>query len=85
MPLEERIDSFTKEYPALGIVAKNIDLFSWHSRLTGSCELGRRKFAREHNIDVEHGSMTIDEFIKLTEDSYGGDAILKLKERYKYN
>ena len=80
---DERIGKFVAEYPKKDVVAKNVDLFAWHNRLTGSCEMGRRAFASEHNIDVENGSMTVAEFIKLTENSYGGEIIRELKERYK--
>ncbi len=83
LPEGERIDKFVAEYPDKNIVAKNADLFAWHNRLTGSCEMGRRAFAKEHDIDVENGSMTVDNFIKLTINSYGGKTIKKLKERYK--
>lgn len=83
LPEGERIDKFVAEYPDKNIVAKNADLFAWHNRLTGSCEMGRRAFAKEHDIDVENGSMTVDNFIKLTINSYGGEIIKKLKERYK--
>ena len=83
LPEGERIDKFVAEYPDKNIVAKNADLFAWHNRLTGSCEMGRRAFAKEHDIDVENGSMTVDNFIKLTINSYGGGTIEKLKERYK--
>ena len=83
LPKGERIDKFVAEYPDKDIVAKNADLFAWHNRLTGSCEMGRRAFAKEHDIDVGNGSMTVDNFIKLTINSYGGETIEKLKERYK--
>ena len=83
LPECERIDKFVAEYPDKNIVAKNTDLFAWHNRLTGSCEMGRRTFAKEHDIDVENGLMTVEEFIKLTINYYGGKTIEKLKERYK--
>lgn len=61
----------------------NTDLYEWHHRLTGSCELGRRQFAKDKGIDIEHGSMTVTEFIELTENAYGGEVIRHLKERLK--
>lgn len=48
--------------------------------LTGSCEMGRQSFARDHEIDIEHDMMTPEEFIDLTKDAYGGSIIRKLKE-----
>ena len=44
--------------------------------------MGRRQFARDHEIDVEHGSMTPEDFIRLTESAYGGSTIRKLKPLY---
>ncbi|MCR5588036.1 MAG: hypothetical protein K6F72_00285, partial [Bacteroidales bacterium] len=64
-------------------VAANADLFVAHHTLTGSCLMGRKQFARDHGIDVEHGSMTVGEFIELTSNDYGKDAIRQLKEAYK--
>lgn len=80
MSEDERIDAFidahgeNRAYP-------NTDLYEWHHRLTGSCELGRRQFAKDKGIDIEHGSMTVTEFIELTENAYGGEVIRRLKER----
>ena len=82
-PLSERIADFLAKYPTLDTVAANADLFVAHHILTGSCLMGRKQFAQEHDIDVEHGSMTIREFIELTSNAYGKEAILRLKESYK--
>lgn len=46
-----------------------------------SCLMGREQFAREHEVDLE-ASMTVREFIKLTENAYGGSTIRKLKKFY---
>ena len=80
MPDEERIAAFLREtedgkaYPAQYF-------YDWHHRLTGSCDMGRRQFARDHGIDVEHAAMTLQEFLALTKNAYGGDVIRKvLKE-----
>ena len=81
MPLEERLAAFRKEHEP-GRIYQNRDFFSWHHRITGSCEMGRRQFAREHGIDVEDGTMTPEEFIRLTENAYRGDLIRALKQFY---
>lgn len=66
--IEERIAAFIeahekdKTYP-------NTDFFEWHNKLTGSCQMGRETFARNHGIDM-NGSMTVIEFIELTENAY---------------
>ena len=77
MPEEERIAAFLaetedeKRYPAQ-------HFYDWHHRLTGSCDMGRRAFAREHGIDVAGGTMTLREFLELTKDAYGGDVIRRV-------
>lgn len=81
MPEEDRIAAFVKEHKA-GVKYPVSDLYDWHHRLTGSCEMGRKQFARDHNIDLEHDKMTVEEFIKLTENAYGGETIKKLREAY---
>lgn len=81
MPEAERLAAFVQAH-APGKPYPNTDYFSWHHRLTGSCEMGRRQFASVHGIDVEHGSMTPEAFIRLTEHSYGGSTIAKLRDSY---
>ena len=81
MPEEERLAAFAKAH-TLGKTYPNTDFFAWHHRLTGSCEMGRRQFARDHGIDVERGSMTPEDFIRLTESAYGGSTIRKLRALY---
>lgn len=77
---EERISEFVKSHKD-NIKYSNQDLFDWHGRLTGSCLAGRNAFVKDHCIDLE-GESTVEEFIKLTENSYGGNIIKKLKEFY---
>jgi hypothetical protein len=45
--------------------------------------MGRKSFAAQHDIDIENGTMTVGEFIKLTINAYGGDAIKQLKQQYE--
>ena len=81
MPLEKRIERFVaehdkdKKYPTK-------DLFDWHNILTGSCRAGREAFCRDKGIDIESGEYSVLEFIKITENSYGGENIKKLKPYY---
>lgn len=58
------------------------ELYDLHNFLTGSCDMGRMQFAKDHNIDLD-GEMTMDEFIDLTEEAYGGDVIKQLKEEWE--
>ena len=82
-PVEERIADFIKQYPSLDSVAEHSDLYRWHNTLTGSCTFGRDTFARDHNLDKDNGTMTIQEFINLTRNAYGGNIIKQLEETYK--
>ena len=80
MPEDERIDAFLREtdrektYPTQYF-------YDWHHRLTGSCDMGRKQFALDHGVDLEHGMMTLTEFLELTKDAYGGDVIRKVIDR----
>lgn len=80
MPEEERIGAFLAETEC-GKKYPNQHFYAWHHRLTGSCNMGRKAFAKNHGIDVENGTMTLEEFLELTENSYGGDVIRHVKER----
>ncbi|MBR1725318.1 MAG: hypothetical protein IJ724_01485, partial [Muribaculaceae bacterium] len=78
LPVKERIRMFNEQFPDRGKPVAVKTLYDWHGILTGSCRMGRNEFAREHGIDIEHDSMSVNDFIKLTADSYGGDIIKKL-------
>lgn len=81
MPIEERIKAFREKFKS-GISYYPIKAFyEWHNTLTGSCEMGRNQFAKEHNVDL-NSKMTVKEFILLTENAYGGDIIKMLKPYY---
>ena len=79
MPEEERIEAFRKEHQA-GVKYPCRDLYDWHHRLTGSCEMGRKQFAADRGIDVDRDELTVEEFIALTRNAYGGEVIRKLEE-----
>ena len=80
MPEDERIDAFLREtdrkkpYPAQYF-------YDWHHRLTGSCDMGRKAFARDHGIDLKDGTMTLHEFLELTKNAYGGEVIRRVLQR----
>lgn len=84
MPQEERITAFldaikpNTAYPVM-------TLYDWHHRLTGSCEAGRKAFAKDHGIDLST-CMTREAFFELTKDAYGGSVIreaMRIAEREK--
>jgi hypothetical protein len=80
MPEEERISAFLAETEC-GKKYPNQHFYAWHHRLTGSCDMGRKAFAKNHGIDVENGTMTLEKFLELTKNSYGGDVIRHVQER----
>lgn len=81
MPEKERIAAFIECHDYDGVY-NNTDLYDWHHRLTGSCEMGRQQFAKDHGIDLD-GKMNTEEFIKLTKNAYGGAIIKQLEKEYK--
>lgn len=80
MPEGERIAAFVAEHKP-GKAYPNRDLFDWHHRLTGSCEVGRKAFVADHGLDM-NGSTTPEEFIRLTRNAYGSKVIRKLEAYY---
>jgi len=77
MPIKERIVMFWKCHKK-GIKYPTKDFFEWHHKLTGSCLMGRQQFAKGHDVDLE-GEMTVEEFITLTKNAFGGDIIRRLE------
>ena len=78
---EERIEAFKKQFPEYDIKYNNIDLFVYHHVLTGSCRMGRESFVSNKGLSLD-GKTSVREFVKLTQDAYGGDIIKKLPEAY---
>lgn len=82
MPEEERIVEFVKAHK-WGKQYPSADYYDWHNRLTGSCDMGRSEFAKSHGYRLTDDELlTVEEFIDLTEGSYGGDIIRRLREAY---
>lgn len=82
-PLSERIADTVAKYPTLDTVVPHSELYTLHHTLTGSCKFGRDKFAANHGLDPKQGEMTIRQFINLTMDAYGSDAIKELLKVYE--
>lgn len=78
--VDERIERFKELFKAEETYPTR-SFYEWHNLLTGSCEMGRKTFAQDHEIDL-NGSMTVKEFINLTKNAYGGEIIRKLEEYY---
>ena len=81
LPEAERIEAFCEEFKNLDAVYPVRTFFEWHHRLTGSCEAGRRAFAKDNALDIENGTMSVWEFLNLTKDAYGGSTIRKVLKR----
>lgn len=81
MPTEDRVKAFTEKFKPDTAYSNQL-FFDWHHKLTGSCEMGRNQFAKEHGIDL-NSEMTVNEFISLTENAYGRNIIKMLKPYYK--
>ena len=82
MDEEEAIDKFTETFkPDEKYPCKMF--YEWHHYLTGSCEMGRKSFMRNHGITMDD-TFSVSEFIELCENDYGGDIIKRLKEHYAF-
>lgn len=81
MEVEERIEMFLKEFEP-NKKYKGSVFFDWHNKLTGSCVMGRTIFIRDNNLSLDD-EYTVDEFIAITENSYGSEIIKQLKVRWK--
>jgi len=80
MDTDEAIDKFLATFEK-GKKYSGKDFFEWHHYLTGSCQMGRETFVRDQGLNLDD-TFTVDEFIELCENSYGGEIIKQLKERY---
>ena len=77
-PVEQRIERFKNEYPDFNVKIPAMELFRWHNILTGSCEQGRRMFAKDKCINLDTDEFTVNEFVELTRHSYGGEVIERI-------
>ena len=82
LDVDEAIAKFKEKFKQKNRKYKASDFYLWHHILTGSCEQGRNNFCKNNGIDLENGRYTVLEFIKITENSYCGDIIKRLKKYY---
>lgn len=80
MDIESAIEEFCKEFKP-NKKYKCSEFFEWHNYLTGSCKMGRETFMKNHDIKM-NDKFTVDEFMELTINDYGGEIIGQLKERW---
>ena len=81
MDTDEAIDMFLDTFEK-GKAYKGTQFFEWHHYLTGSCLMGRESFVKNKNLDLNE-LYTVEDFIEICEDAYGGEIIKELKERWK--
>ena len=81
MEAEEKIEMFLKEFEP-NKKYKGSVFFDWHNKLTGSCAMGRKSFIRDNNLSLDD-EYTVNEFIAITENSYGSEIIKQLKASWK--
>ena len=81
MDADEKIELFREKFKD-GVKYPAREFYDWHHKLTGSCEFGRKSFARDREIDLDAGMYTVREFVEITKDAYGGEIIRRLEEYY---
>ena len=83
LDIEEKIEMFNEKFNRSDKYSGE-EFYKWHHILTGSCTAGRNNFVRENNLDLKK-FYTVDEFIEITKNSYGGNIIKKLRVVGKNN
>ena len=81
LDVEEKIEEFKKIFEK-DKKYKGTEFYKWHHFLTGSCEMGRNSFVKNHSLNLED-KFTVNEFIEICENDYGGSIIKQLKKIYK--
>ena len=79
MPLDARINAMLDEIKP-GVKYPGRTYYKWHHILTGSCTMGRDQFVDQGGYDLDRDTFTVEEFIEITKNSYGRDAIKALAE-----
>lgn len=82
LPEDERLQAFADAHK-WGVEYPDKDFYDWHNKLTGSCAMGRDMFAKEHGLEKLDGKHTVEWFVDLTKDAYGGESIKRIPDFYK--
>lgn len=83
LDVEERISAFLEQFNDLNKKYPARSFYEWHYKLTGSCEMGRQQFARQGGYDLDNDTFTVEEFISITRNAYGGEVIGELESAVK--
>lgn len=51
--------------------------YEWHTKLTGSCTMGKDSFIENNGVDMSK-QYTVTEFVELVKHQYGSDVIKQL-------
>ena len=78
---DEAISAFLEKFDP-NKTYKGHDFYKWHHYLTGSCEMGRNTFVKTRGIDLDE-AFSVDEFIDICIDEYGGEIIQELKTKWE--
>ena len=81
MDVEETINEFMKKFKKNEKYLGS-EFFEWHHYLTGSCLMGREAFVKNRSINLD-AEFTVEEFIDICENAYGGSVIKELKEKWE--
>ena len=82
LPIEERIEKFIEIFGPLDSEHTGKEFYDWHHVLTGSCKMGRDAFCKTHNIGLTK-MYSVRYFLNITEETYGGNVIKSIKEKYE--
>ena len=82
MSIEERIKNFVETFGSLNSKHTGKEYYDWHHILTNSCQMGRDKFCKAHDIDLSK-KYTVKYFLNITKNSYGSNIIKLVREAYK--
>lgn len=82
MSIEERIKNFVETFGSLNSEHTGKEYYDWHHFLTGSCQMGRDKFCKAHDIDLSK-KYTVKYFLDITKNSYGSNVIKLVREAYE--
>lgn len=80
MNIEDKIEEFKKHFNKSGLKKySGHEFFKWHNLLTGSCLQGRENFVKNNKLDLDK-AYSVQEFIELTKNAFGGKIIKRLEK-----
>lgn len=80
IPVDQRISDFVKTHKSHELYTVE-NLWDWHRKLTFSCYSGGEEFRDSHGLKMDT-IMSVQHFILITENYFGGEIIRQLKPHY---